>query len=125
MTNVPQELDPKLRFKRWLAPILDALRTLGESGTPRQVIDEITRARELPDEITKELRKSSGQPRYPSQVQLACLYLKKEGLVDSYKHGVWSLTEKGRDEHLSLSDALAIVSHWDEVFAANRPRKRR
>ncbi len=109
--------DPEgLRFKRYLGPILDALRTLGGSGTRRQVVDQIACDLNLPPEAVEE-RRMSGNPRFPDQVSWARLYLKYEGLINSPKHGVWSLTDKGRATHLSITDGLTIVSYWDKVLA--------
>lgn len=109
--------DPEgLRFKRYLGPILDALRTLGGSATRQQVVDQIAHDLNLPPEAVGE-RRRSGNLRFPDQVSWARLYLKHEGLISSPKHGVWSLTDKERETHLSISDGIAIVSHWDKVFA--------
>jgi hypothetical protein len=108
--------DPEgLRFKRYLGPVLDALRTLGGSATRQQVVDQIAHDLNLPPEAVGE-RRRSGNLRFPDQVSWARLYLKHEGLIDSPKHGVWALTNKGRATHLSISDGIAIVSYWDNAF---------
>lgn len=111
--------DPEgLRFKRYLGPVLDALRALGGSGTPREVFDQVARDLKLPTEALTEVRKS-GSPRLANQLSWARLYLKFEGLVGTSKRGIWSLTDKGRMTHLTVSDALATVARWDKVFAGN------
>ena len=109
--------DPEgLRFRRYLGPILDALRTLRGSATRRQVVHQIARDLNLPPEAVGE-RRRSGSLRFPDQVSWARLYLKHEGLINSPKRGVWSLTNKGLATHLSIADGLAIVLYWDKVFA--------
>ncbi|MET0163657.1 MAG: hypothetical protein ABW318_01475 [Vicinamibacterales bacterium] len=62
-----------LRFKKYLGPILDALRVLGGSGTPRQVRDEIARSLSLPAEAVGEVRRS-GTARLQSQLSFAKIY---------------------------------------------------
>lgn len=112
------------RFKKYMGPLLDALRSLGGSGTPNEVIDQIARDLSLPEETLNEVRKSGGL-KFPSQVKnFAIIYLKREGLVASYEYGVWSLTDKGRKTHLSMADAEKITSHWDKIFATERKNRK-
>ncbi|WP_218961276.1 hypothetical protein [Desulfobotulus mexicanus] len=40
----------KAEFVKWMGPLLDALRQLGDSGTPREVSDLIAVNLGLPDE---------------------------------------------------------------------------
>jgi hypothetical protein len=82
------------------------------------VLDQVVGDLSLPIEAVAEVRKS-GAPRLAGQLSWARLYLKFEGLVDVSARGVWMLTENGRATHLSIDEALAIVSHWDGVFRAN------
>jgi restriction system protein len=79
------------------------------------VRDEIAPGLNLPAEAVSDIRRSD-TPRLQSQLSFAKTYLKAEGLIDSYKRGVWTLTEKGKRTRLSVKDALAITSHWDEVW---------
>jgi len=44
----------------------------------------------------------------------------REGLVDSSKRGVWSLTERGRTTHLSLDQARTIRDKWVRFFDETR-----
>jgi len=112
--------DPEgLRFKRYLGPILDALRTLGGSATPGQVAKQVGRDLDLPAEAVSE-RRRSGNPRFANQLSWACLYLKHEGLVEAPKRGVWTLTAKGRATRLSVADGLALVSYWDGMFSEGK-----
>ena len=86
-------------FVRFFGPLLDALRGLGGSGTPDEVVDRIAKDLKLPDETQNELL-PSGEPRFRNQVAWARFYLVREGLLDSSKRGVWSLTERGRSTTL-------------------------
>lgn len=57
-------------FVRYFGPLLDALRGLGGSGTPDEVVERIAKDLHLPDETQNELL-PSGQPRFRNQVAWA------------------------------------------------------
>ena len=77
------------QFVKYFGPLLDALRGLGGSGTPDEVVERIAGDLRIPDEIQNELL-PSGEPRYRNQVHWARFYLVREGLLDSSKRGIWS-----------------------------------
>ena len=91
-------------FVRWFGPLLNALRALGGSASPREAIDHIAQAESVPDELRNTVRKS-GQERFYNQVHWARQYLVWEGLIESGRRGVWSLTPAGRG--VSLTDEQA------------------
>jgi restriction system protein len=104
-----------------MGPVLDCLRELGGEAKPREVSDWIADKLSLPIEIREALLKS-GAERFHNQVQWARQYLAWEGLLDSAKRGVWTLTPKGAQTHLSEEDARQIFLKWVEIHG--RPRKR-
>jgi restriction system protein len=104
---------------RYFGPLLDALRTLGGSATPGEVVEQIARDLEIPEAVQNELL-SSGQLRFPNQVAWARFYLTREGLLEASRHGVWSLTEKGRATSLSPEQAKDLAQKWHHVFAEER-----
>ena len=110
------------RFLRFFGPVLDALRELGGSGTPDEVVEQIAADLNLSDDVQNELL-PSGSPRYRNQVAWARFYLAREGLLDSSKRGVWSLTERGRATYLTLDQAAEIFSKWVKIFDAQRRAK--
>lgn len=110
------------QFVRWFGPLLDALRKLGGSGTPDEVVDRIATDLALPDEIQNDLL-PSGEPRFRNQVAWARFYLVREGLLDSSKRGVWSLTERGRSTSLSPEQAREIFLRWVRIFQEQRRNK--
>jgi restriction system protein len=83
------------QFVRFFGPLLDALRSLGGSGAPGEVVAQIAEDLDLPDQEQGELL-NSGAPRFPNEVAWARFYLTREGLLDSSKRGVWSLTQRGQ-----------------------------
>jgi restriction system protein len=72
------------QFVKYFGPLLDALRGLGGSGTPDEVIERIAQDHRIPDEVQNELL-PSGEPRFRNQVHWARFYLVREGLLDSSK----------------------------------------
>ncbi len=112
----------KAEFVKWFGPLLDALRDLGDSGRPREVSGRIAKNLNLSDEILDETLKSGGS-RFHNQVAWARQYLVWEGLLDSSKHGTWTLTEKGRNTHISEAEARAIFKKWVAIYADNRKQK--
>src|SRR3989304_10047587 len=110
------------QFVRYFGPLLDALRGLGGSGTPDEVVERIAEDLKISDEVQNELL-PSGESRYRNQVAWALFYLVREGLVDSSKPGVWSLTEGVRSTTLPLAPAREIFLKWVKIFQEQRRAK--
>lgn len=115
---------PGTQFVRYFGPLLDALRKLGGSGAPGEVVEQIADDLDVPEDFQSELLES-GTPRFRNQVAWARFYLMREGLLDSSsKRGIWSLTDKGRSTHLSSAEASALFQKWTKIFAEERKRKK-
>lgn len=112
----------RAEFVKWFGPLLDALRDLGDSGRPREVSGRIAKNLNLSDEILDQTLKSGGG-RFHNQVAWARQYLVWEGLLDSSKHGTWTLTEKGRNTHISEAEARIIFKKWIAIHAENRKQR--
>lgn len=110
------------QFVRYFGPLLDALRGLGGSGTPDEVVERIAQDLSIPDEVQNELL-PSGEPRYRNQVAWARFYLVREGLLDKSKRGVWSLTERGRAMRLTPEESRGIFLKWVRIFQDQRRAK--
>jgi restriction system protein len=110
------------QFVRYFGPLLDALRELGGSGTPDEVVERIAGDLKLSDEVQNKLL-PSGEPRYRNQVAWARFYLVREGLLDSSRRGVWSLTERGRSTTLTHQQAREIFLKWVRIFQEQRREK--
>jgi restriction system protein len=107
MSNQPKKKTEGARFVEYFGPLLDALRKLGGSGSPDEVVEQMASDLSLSDEAQNELL-PSGEPRFRDQVRRARFNLAKEGLIDASKRGIWSLTERGRSKVLSLEESLKI-----------------
>ncbi|WP_243544516.1 restriction endonuclease [Pseudodesulfovibrio tunisiensis] len=102
-------------FVQWFAPLLDALRDLGDSGKPREISDRIARKLNLPDKILDAVNEKSGGNKFYNQVAWARQYLVWEGLLDSSKYGTWKLTDEGKKTHLTENEAYLIVRKWQKI----------
>jgi len=61
---------PGTKFSRWFGPVLDALRALGDSGSPDEVIERIANDLHLPESFLNE-QLPSGESRLRNQVHFA------------------------------------------------------
>ena len=110
-------------FVKWFGPLLDALRDLGDSGRPREASDRIAKNMNLSDHVLDETLKSGGS-RFHNQVAWARQYMVWEDLLDSSKHGTWTLTEKGRTAHITETQAADIFKKWVAIHAEIRKQKK-
>jgi restriction system protein len=83
------------KFVQFFDPVLKALKQLGDSARPGEVVEAVAKMKDISEAQRQETLKS-GRPRFDNQVAFARQYLVWGGYLDSSKHGVWSLTEKGR-----------------------------
>ena len=83
----------------------------GGPATPEEVVERIAADLKVSDEVQNEFL-PSGEPRYRNQVHWARFYLVREGLLDSSRRGVWSLTERGRSTTLTYQQAHEIFLKW-------------
>lgn len=110
------------RFLQRFGPLLDALRELGGSATPDEATEKVAELSSVSEQEQNEALPSGG-PRFKNQVAWARFYLKREGLLDSSKRGVWSLTDKGFKTHLTYADAEAIFKKQVKADTIKRKRK--
>ncbi len=110
------------KFVKYFAPLLDALRTLGGSGTPSEVTRVIAEQLGVSEEEQTALLKS-GTSRFANQVAWARNYLKLEGYIDSSKKGVWVLTEAGSNTFLSDEVAKKVFNKWAAYFRELRQKR--
>jgi restriction system protein len=105
-------------FLRYVAPIVETLRELGNSGTASEVTDRVLDRLKI-SEREQEETTSNGQSRVRNQIAWARFYLAKAGYLGASERGVWSLTESGRTATLDAESAHAIFRDARKKF----PRK--
>jgi restriction system protein len=110
------------QFTKYFGPLLDALRALGGSATAEEAVDRVATDLGLSDAVLNEVLPSGGS-RFRNQVAWARFYLVREGLLDSSRRGVWSLTARGRETRLTPAQAAEIFKRWVRVFQDQRKRK--
>lgn len=104
---------------RWFGPFLDALRQLGGSAKPKEVVDKIAKNLNLPDSILEETTKT-GTLRFANQVAWVRLYLVKEGYLEDNTRGIWSLTPIGKTTYIDKDQAYKIFLKWVKLNAKNK-----
>ena len=109
-------------FTKWFGPLLNALRELGGSGRPKEVVIEIAKTEKVPDEKREEVMKS-GILRFDNQVAWARQYLVWEGLLESSKKGIWALSPKGQSSFLTNEDARKIFLKWVDIHQKAKREK--
>jgi len=112
------------QFVRYFGPLLEALRGLGGSAKADEAVDRVAQDLTVSDEVLNETLPSGGS-RFRNQVAWARFYLVREGLLDSSKHGVWSLTDKGFKTSLSPEQARELFLKWVKIFQVQRKQKER
>lgn len=118
--NQPQPNLPE--FAQWINPVLAALRELGGSGRPQEVIERVAKDEEVSDAILDQQNQTGG-PRFANQVHWARYFLAESGLIDRTRRGVWALTELGTSAgRLSPAELRALVSEVHGRSRGQRPR---
>jgi restriction system protein len=117
-----EKKDEGAQFVRYFGPLLDALRGLGGSAKVDEAVDRVASDLQISDDALNETLPSGGS-RFRNQVAWARFYLVREGLVDSSKHGVWSLTEKGFKTSLKQDESRKIFLKWVKIFQEQRKQK--
>lgn len=107
---------PGPQFVKYFVPVIEALKELGNSGTPAEVREIIASKFNLTDEQLNE-QMASGQPRFMNQVAWARFYLSKAGYIASSRRGVWSLTERTTNANLTDDSAYEIFQQVHQTFA--------
>jgi restriction system protein len=110
-------------FVKWFGPVLDALRDLGGSARPREITKWIADKLNIPDETLNERYEKSGVLKFQNQIAWARQYLVWEELLESSKHGVWTLTNKGWKATVTDKQAHDIFLKWVKIFQQLREDK--
>jgi restriction system protein len=102
-------------FVQYIVPILDVLKEKGGSATIREAFEYVAGKLNVSEEALADRHEKSGELVFNNRVRWAKQYLAWEGLVETSKQGVWSLTDKGWNSVLSYDDAYALVQKWVKI----------
>ena len=86
----------KAAFLRWFAPLIQALRDLGGSGTPAEARAKIIENEQLSEDEINETRGKNNVNKFENEVAFARNYLVNAGYIDKSVYGIWTLTEAGK-----------------------------
>ncbi len=117
-----EKKDEGAQFVKYFGPLLEALRGLGGSAKAEEAVDRVADDLKVSDDVLNETLPSGGS-RFRNQVAWARFYLVREGLIDSSKHGVWSLTEKGFKTKLTLEQSRETFLKWVKIFQEQKKAK--
>ena len=93
------------KFLRWFRPLLQALKDLGGSATPKEARKKIIENEKLTEEETSAVIGKTQTPEFNNDVAWARQYLVRGGYLDNSTRGVWKLTESGWS--VNMTDELA------------------
>ena len=114
-------MEPKLpTFDRLMNPLLRALEALGGSGSVEEIYDKVVELEALSDEVLSQLHDPENSTNTEVWYRLAWArtYLKKFGLLENSKRGVWSLTAKAKDvEKVDPQEVVRFVRAQDKKEA--------
>ena len=85
-------------FDQMMNPLIQALKSLGGSGTIEEIDDKVAEILNLSDEQLEVLHnpERGGQTEVAYRLAWTRTYLKKYGVLENSSRGVWALTQKGR-----------------------------
>jgi restriction system protein len=105
-------------------PVLDALRSLGGSGTLEEINQAVVEAMQLPAAALEQMHdeETTNQTEVEYRLAWARTYLKLYGLIENSTRGVWTLTDKAAGiSHVDPKDVRRVVQ---ELSAAKRKQKK-
>ena len=113
------------KFVQLFGPVLQALKKLGGSARPAEVMEQVAADLNLTEEERSELS-PAGSSRFGSRVAWSRFYLVKAGYIDSSHRGVWTLTDKQTgDASMSHEEALELFRTVHQKFQAARKARRK
>lgn len=101
----------KASFLRWFAPLIQALRDLGGSGTPAEARAKIIENEQLSEDEINETRGKNNVNKFENEVAFARNYLVNAGYIDKSVYGIWTLTETGKSVDMTSEMASDIFKN--------------
>jgi len=101
-------------YDQLMNPTLQALKTLGGSGTIEEIYNKVTEIVGLTNEQLEVLHdpERGGQTEIEYRLAWSRTYLKKYGILENSARGIWALTTKGRQ--LEQVDINAVKRYVQE-----------
>ncbi len=103
----------KAEFIKWFKPIIEALKTLGGTSTPKDVRSQIINDLKLSDDVVNEKRGGKHKVnKFQNEVDWAKTYLVCEDIISNEKRGIWELTDFGYSVNMTDEYASEINRKW-------------
>jgi len=108
-------------FSRFIKPLIEVMREIeNSSGKAHEITDFLIKKMNI-SESEQAVTLNSGGSRIRNQIAWARQYCVNYGLIDSKKHGEWSLTPLGVSCSLSEKDILNILAYKKDSTNQNEP----
>ena len=106
-------------FDELMLPTFQALKRLGGSASIDELVPEIVRLLELPQEVADVPHGSTGRTELEYRSAWARTYLRKAGFIENSERGIWALTPAGSKSE--SVDGRKIARDVAKQFQAERP----
>ena len=114
-------MEPKLpTFDRLMNPLLRALGALGGSGSVEEIYNKVVEIEQFSDDVLSQLHdpENSNDSEVWYRLAWARTYLKKYGLLENSKRGVWALTAKAKSvDKVDPQEVVRTVKALDKTQA--------
>jgi restriction system protein len=113
-------------FDALFAPLLEALRVLGGSGSVEEIYAKTIEVAGISEEVASELHdpEKSNITKVAYRLAWARTYLRKYGLLENSSRGVWSLTAKGNSTlKVDSAEIVRAVRLMDRPDQSKRSKK--
>jgi restriction system protein len=107
-------------FDSMLLPTVQALQSLGGSGTTEEIYEKVVQLLSVPDKVLEILHGSTSQSEVEYRLAWSRTYLKKYGLLQNSARGVWSLVSTSINlDDLDPREIVKAVRDADKNKAAS------
>ena len=105
-------------FDELMGPTVEALKRLGGSASIDELVPEIVRILDLPQDVAEVPHGTSGRTELEYRSAWARTYLRKAGLLENSERGIWALTPLG--SQTASVDGRRIAREVARQFQAER-----
>ena len=108
-------------FDDLMIPLVDALKSLGGSGSVEEIYAKVVEITQLPDEVLARLHdpEKSSQTQVAYRLAWARTYLKKYGFLENSSRGIWTLTEYARNSKtLNPKEVVTFVRAMEKPVSS-------
>ena len=113
-------------FDSLMNPLLNALSKLGGSGSIDEIYEKVSELEDIDEEILSVPHnpEKSNQTEVAYRLAWARTYLRKFGFLENSSRGIWTLTQKAREEKdVTPSKVLKYVRALDKKSTNKRSKK--